>query len=554
MTKFRLILLVSAFLMLVGNQQFFTNITRVYPLDWSTLPFLASIAVVFTAALVLLLSLVCFGRSTRPILIVLLMLSSFAAYFMDSYNVVIDADMLSNVVHTNVDEASDLFSWRLVAYVLLIGVLPSVFVWRVRIEPVPFRKDLLSSAKMFGGSLALAAVLIVSLGSYYASFFREHKILRYYANPTFYIYSTIKFAGRYIDSAPKAFATIGNDAHIPPEDNDRELVIMVVGETARADHFSLNGYERDTNPRLEKENGLVNFSNFWSCGTSTQVSVPCMFSDLTRDDYSEDDAENTSNALDLLAKSGANVLWLDNNSSSKGVADRVEYHSYKSSDLNPECDEEECRDTGMLTGLDDYIRNHPKGDIFIVLHQMGNHGPAYYKRYPKEFERYTPVCRTSQLEECSEEEIINAYDNAILYTDYFLDRVIDVLKRHTPEFETAMFYLSDHGESLGEYDVYLHGLPYMIAPDEQKHIPALMWFGSSYDGVDVSELRKHKDDRFSQDNVFHTLLGLLEVHTNIYEPKMDILHSSRVPDEWEEHDASSVASQPESSGQNGSTN
>ncbi|MEQ5833767.1 phosphoethanolamine--lipid A transferase [Marinobacter sp. NFXS9] len=543
MTKFQLILLVSVFLMLVGNQQFFANITKVYPLDWSTAPFLASIAVVFTAALVLLLSLVCFGRSTRPILILLLMLSSFAAYFMDSYNVVIDADMLSNVVHTNVDEAGDLFSWRLVAYVVLMGVLPSLFVWRVQIKPVPFKKDLLSSAKMFGGSLALAAVLIVSLGNYYASFFREHKILRYYANPTFYIYSTIKFAGRYVETAPRAFASIGDDAHIPPEDQDRELVIMVVGETARADHFSLNGYKRDTNPFLEKEENLVNFSNFWSCGTSTQVSVPCMFSELDRDHYSEEKADSTSNALDVLAKSGANVLWLDNNSSSKGVADRVEYHSYKSSDLNPECSGEECRDTGMLTGLDDYIRNHPKGDIFIVLHQMGNHGPAYYKRYPKEFERYTPVCKTSQLEECSQEEIINAYDNAILYTDYFLDQVIGVLKRYTPEFETAMFYLSDHGESLGEYDVYLHGLPYMIAPDEQKHVPAVMWFGSSYDSVDIAKLRQHQDDRFSQDNVFHTILGMLEVRTDVYKPKLDILQSSLVPEEWEQKDASSAPSQ-----------
>ncbi|WP_223807892.1 phosphoethanolamine transferase [Marinobacter sp. R17] len=540
MTKFQLILLVSVFLMLVGNQQFFSNITKVYPLDWSTAPFIASIAVVFTAALVLLLSLVCFGRSTRPILILLLMLSSFAAYFMDSYNVVIDADMLNNVVHTNVDEAGDLFSWRLVAYVVLMGILPSLFVLRVRIEPVPFKKELLSSAKMFGGSLALAAVLIVSLGNYYASFFREHKILRYYANPTFYIYSTIKFAGRYVETAPRAFASIGDDAHIPPEDQDRELVIMVVGETARADHFSLNGYKRDTNPFLEKEENLVNFSNFWSCGTSTQVSVPCMFSELDRDHYSEEKADSTSNALDVLAKSGANVLWLDNNSSSKGVADRVEYHSYKSSDTNPECSGEECRDTGMLTGLDDYIRNHPKGDIFIVLHQMGNHGPAYYKRYPKEFERYTPVCKTSQLEECSQEEIINAYDNAILYTDYFLDQVIDVLKRYTPQFETAMFYLSDHGESLGEYDVYLHGLPYMIAPDEQKHVPAVMWFGSSYDSVNIDKLRQHKDDRLSQDNVFHTILGMLEVRTDVYKPKLDILSSSLAPEDWQEKSASNA--------------
>ncbi len=191
--------------------------------------------------------------------------------------------------------------------------------------------------------------------------------------------------------------------------------------------------------------------------------------------------------------------------------------------INPVCDVE-CRDEGMLVGLQDYIDKTNQGDILIVLHQMGNHGPAYYKRYPMEFEKFTPVCKTNQLEECSVEQIENAYANAVLYTDYFLSRVIDLLKRNSNAFETAMVYMGDHGESLGENGLYLHGLPYFMAPDSQKHVPAVMWFGKSFK-IDREALRAKAEGTFSHDNLFHTVLGLMEVETSVYDKRLDILNS-----------------------------
>ena len=528
MSRPKLIILVSLFLMAFGNVAFFSNVLTVYAPSVKNIAFIGSLAIVFSAALVVLLSLVSFRRSTKPVLIALLILSSFAAYFMDTYNTVIDATMLGNVVHTDTAEATDLLSWKLLAYFGLLGVLPALFVYKVKLAPTPFRRTLLTNIKLFVAAMGTGVAVILIFSSFYASFFREHKILRYYANPTFYIYSAIKFAGSHVETHQLPFVTLGEDARIPATDNTRELVIMVVGETARADRFSLNGYERKTNPLLEKEN-VISFSDFWSCGTSTEVSVPCMFSSLDRADYDEDTANKMSNALDLVKTSGANVLWIDNNSSSKGVADRVEYRDYKTPDNNPVCDEE-CRDMGMLANLQTYIDTHPKGDIFIVLHQMGNHGPAYYKRYPPTFEKYTPVCKTNQLQKCTVDEINNAYDNAILYTDYFLAHVIKLLKSNTPAFETAMFYLSDHGESLGEFDMYLHGMPYVIAPDTQKHVPAIMWFGSSYDSLDVNVLRANSDKQYSQDNVFHTILGLLEIRSEEHNPDEDILTQALQPE------------------------
>jgi lipid A ethanolaminephosphotransferase len=182
------------------------------------------------------------------------------------------------------------------------------------------------------------------------------------------------------------------------------------------------------------------------------------------------------------------------------------------------------QDEGMLSGLQDYIDRTDRGDILIVLHQMGNHGPAYYKRYPREFEKFTPVCKTNQLDECTTEQIENAYANAVLYTDYFLSRVINLLKRNSIAFEAAMVYMSDHGESLGENGIYLHGLPYFMAPDSQKHVAAVMWFGNTFK-LDREALRAKSQGSFSHDNLFHTILGMMEVQTSVYNKSLDILNN-----------------------------
>jgi lipid A ethanolaminephosphotransferase len=254
-----------------------------------------------------------------------------------------------------------------------------------------------------------------------------------------------------------------------------------------------------------------------------------MFSLIGMDKFDTKKGAVQENLLDVLTHAGVNVLWLDNNSDSKDVALRVPYQSYKSPDINPVCDPE-CRDVGMLSALQKHIDTHPTGDIFIVLHQMGNHGPAYFKRYPPEFEKFKPACQSADLGQCSREEIGNAYDNAILYTDFFLGKVIDLLKNNDKKFETALLYVSDHGESLGENGVYLHGLPPAIAPDAQLHVPAIMWLGSGFSDVDFPALRRKRDARFTHDNLAHTVLGVMEVGTSIYRPEMDMLDGCRKPE------------------------
>jgi lipid A ethanolaminephosphotransferase len=520
-----LILAVTAFLLVFSNGSLVSRVLEIYPLSAGHAPAVLSLALTIGGVTVLVIGLLCFKRSTKPVLITLLLLSSLAAYFMDSYGVIISDDMLRNVAHTNTAEALDLFNLKLLVYLGLMGIAPALAVSRVPVQWRGWRQETASRLKLLGITLALVIGTVLLFGSFYASFLREHKELRQRANPVYFMSSAIKFAQQsFASTSAGPMVVVGADALIPPTDQTRELVILVVGETARADHFSLNGYERDTNPRLRQMN-VFSFSNFQACGTSTAVSVPCMFM-LDGETKNTLEINKQENLLDVMQRSGVNVLWRDNNSDSKGVASRVQYEDFRSSKLNTVCDSE-CRDEGMLIGLQEYIDLHPRGDILIVLHQMGNHGPAYHKRYPPAFEKFTPTCKESDLSQCGREEIVNAYDNAILYTDHFLAKSIELLKKNDSKFETALFYVSDHGESLGENGMYLHGMPKSISPAAQLHVPAVMWFGSNFHAVTPSALREKTKTLFSHDNVFHTILGFFEIESETYRPVKDILQEAK---------------------------
>lgn len=516
------IIAISLFWVVFANGAFFKHVCEVYPPHGGNLVFITSLGVVLFCVTVILLTLLSGRHILKPVLIVFLLIASQVAYFMDLYDVVIDSHMIQNLLETNIKESADLLSFKQLIYFVLLGLIPSVIVYRMNIVSMTLKEMLWEKAKIIGVALAVAMIAIFSFSKYYTSFFREHKILRCYTNPAYCLYSAGHYAQETFAHPYSGIAPIAEDAKILPTDQPRKLIVLVVGEAVRWDHFGLNNYERDTTPLLRKED-IINFTQFTSCGTETAVSVPCMFSSFGRDGYDKEKAKHTENVLDVLKRAGVNILWRENNSDSKGVADRVEFQDYQSPKVNTVCDEE-CRDEGMLVGLQEYINTHPKGDILIVLHQMGNHGPAYYKRYTKAYEKYTPVCKTNQLEQCSKEEITNAYDNTVLYTDTFLTQVISLLKGNDDHFATGMFYLSDHGESLGENGLYLHGFPYSIAPEAQKHVPAVMWFGKQFK-IDKAKMASSAKEPHTQDELFHTLLGYLDVNTTVYRPEFDLLHA-----------------------------
>lgn len=517
--RIHLVLLSSLIFVLGMNTSFFKEVLKIYPLGWNQVVFHLGLFLILLSVTALLLNLLCIRYITKPILITLFIVSSLSNYFMETYGILMNTDMLQNIMQTSPGESLDLASPMLFVNLLFLGILPSYLILRVRIDFGTWKTALLSRASLTGATLVAIFLSLFAAAPTFASFFREHKPVRYHANPAAFIYSVAKLTESHPDVLNEEVTPLGTDAHIQRDSLERKLVVMVVGETARADRFSLNGYERETNPLLAKED-VITLTNVMSAGTSTAISVPSMFSHLERENFSSSEARRTENLLDVLNHAGVSILWRDNNSDSKGVALRVEYQDYKDPAINPVVDEEP-RDEGMLYGLQDYIDNHD-GDILIVLHQMGSHGPAYYKRYPKEFEVFTPVCTSNQLEKCSQQEIDNAYDNTIVYTDFFLSKVINLLKQNDDRFQTAMLYFSDHGESLGEGRMYLHGYPYGFAPEEQKHVPAVLWFGSHFP-VDKNAMQRGAANDYSHDNIFYTMLGLFNVETTLQKPEMDIV-------------------------------
>ena len=506
------------------NKTFFSNLADNYHFNTDNAIFLISTGIIvflLTSAFVLLIA---WRYTTKTTLMLLFPCAAMASYFMQSYNIVIDSTMIQNTLATDLREASDLLSVRLLVNLILWGILPSCVIYALNIHYGSLKREFLFKSVYFSFALMISIGLILLSSSHFATFFRENKHLRYYTNPLTFLYSAAVYIGEnfHTNSSPEK-QQIGLDALIPEADIGRKLVILVVGETARSDHFSLNGYNRETNPRL-KQYDVISFNDVTSCATTTAISVPCMFSFNESENFDIDKADYSENLLDVLDHANVATLWRDNNSDSKGVAQMDNYQDFRNAEVNPVCDVE-CRDVGMLFGLDEYIENAEEQHIVIILHQMGNHGPSYFKRYPDSYEVFRPACRTNQLQDCNVDEITNAYDNAIFYTDYFLASVIDFLKNYDDRFETAMLYMSDHGESLGENSLYLHGLPNFMAPDEQRKIPAIIWLGEKYEASNANMLAKINVP-LSHDYFFHTVLGLLELQTDIYDSKFDIVHGA----------------------------
>jgi lipid A ethanolaminephosphotransferase len=367
----------------------------------------------------------------------------------------------------------------------------------------------------------------------FASLMRNHRELRNLITPGNVVASVIgnAFARSARSNEPRI--VVAPDAKVVARaDMPRRpmLFVLVVGETARAQNFSLNGYSRPTNPELSKRD-VVNFPHATSCGTSTEVSLPCMFSPFGRAHYDEDKILSHETVLHVLARAGVQVLWRDNQSGCKGVCDGLPTDELDHAAVESLCAEGQCLDEILLRGMDQVLRDR-QGNLLVVMHQLGSHGPAYFKRYPALFKRFTPACESEDLRVCSAAEIVNAYDNSLLYTDFFLGKLIDFLDRAQATHDTAMLYVSDHGESLGEGGLYLHGMPWAIAPDVQTHVPFVMWLSPAFRsdrGVDEGCMRNRAAQPVSHDNLFHSLLGIFDVQTRAYERGLDLFADCRRP-------------------------
>ena len=522
----------SVFLLTCFNFVLWQHLFDITAADGQGLMLRVAFGVMVLAVFNFVLTLLAFRRVMKPLLTLIFMCSAGVAYFMSQYGALMDVGMLRNFAQTNATEVRDLLSLKLLAYIVVLGVLPSWLLWKLPINYRIWHRDVLSKLLVVSASAAVIGGVALINYQGLSSLFRNHHELRLMVVPSNYMAAAFGLVKEQVASAHQPFMKIGEDAQRNPAwqtHGRKSLTVLVVGESARAENFGILGYNRDTTPELNKEAGLIAFTDVHSCGTETAVSVPCMFSNMGRKDYNATQAKSEEGLLDVLKRAGIDVIWRDNQSGCKGTCDRVTFDDVSNLKDPGLCANSECRDEILLQGLQHFIDSLDK-DTVLVLHQMGSHGPEYFKRYPKEYEHFTPVCESNALNNCSRESIINGYDNTLVYTDHVLSSLIDVLRSNQDKVDTAMLYLSDHGESLGEYNLFLHGTPYMLAPDQQKHVAMLAWFSDSYQksfSVDTHCLQLSRDKPLSQDNLFHSMLGLLEVNSHVYNQGLDMFAGCR---------------------------
>jgi glucan phosphoethanolaminetransferase (alkaline phosphatase superfamily) len=393
----------------------------------------------------LALALLVWPRWFKPAGLLLLLISAASSYFMHAYGVVIDSTMIGNVAHTNVREARDLLSGDLLLALVLGVLLPGLWWWRQPLQAVPLRRLMPRQLGLAALALLVAAMLGWASFQDLASLMRNHRLLRYMVNP----YNTLYALGRHAlgraAHAQQPLQPLGEDAVATTAATDPgrgPLLLLLVGETARAANFGLGGYARDTTPRLrelQQRGELVYFPQVHACGTK----------------------------LDPVRRARGAV---------------------------------------------------------VVLHQMGSHGPAYARRTPAAHKPYQPECVSVALQDCSPEQLVNAYDNTVRYTDHVLAEAVGWLRAQAGP--TALLYVSDHGESLGEKGLYLHGIPYSFAPQEQTHVPMALWLSPAMRtrlGLDIGCLQQAAAQPLAHDHLFHSVLHLAQVQTRVRRKEMDFM-------------------------------
>jgi lipid A ethanolaminephosphotransferase len=460
--------------------------------------------------LILLLSFIPF--IVKPLCILFLITNSIAYYFVTKYNVILDKTMMGNVFNTDVGEVSGLYSSQILLYVLALGIFPSLLIAKIKITSVSKLKRI----GVMGATLAFVLVVAFLNSKTWLWFDKNSKRLGGMSMPLSYTINSIRHA----TDQP----VFDREEHQIPDahfiNDHKTLVVLIIGESARASNFSLYGYGRNTNPYLTKDD-VVALPHSKACTTYTTESIKCILSHLGSNTPSRKLYELLPA---YLQRHHINVLWRSNN---WGEPPMKLKKFEKAADIGAAC-QKDCDklhyDEVLLYKLEDSLKNHLHENNFIVLHSSGSHGPSYYTKYPAQFEHFKPTCETVDLQKCTHDELVNAYDNTIVYTDYFVHQVITLLKS-LDKTSSVMIYLSDHGESLGEYNIYLHGTPYSIAPDVQKQIPFIVWMSDMFkERHKLTNQDLAKDSPHSQDNIFSSVMGAFGMRSEFYNKKLDIFH------------------------------
>ena len=525
--------LVSLWCLLLLNSPLWIYLNGIRPIgDGRDTVFLASFFLLAGLATNLFLTPLTLIRPlAKPMLALVLVLAASASYFVDVYGVLIDKVMIRNVLETNATESLELFTGRMLLQVGALGILPAVFLLIMPVTLKSWRGELRDRG------IALLVTLLgvgVIAGFFYqdhASLLRNHRELRHMLVPVNFIAGLGSHVGDKLKPTIH-YTRVGEDAKrvVGSPSQKPMLVVFVLGETARAANFSLGGYPRPTNPALSRIKDLIYFPDVASCGTSTAISVPCLFSDMGRSGFDAEEAKARDNLIDIALRAGLDVQWYGNNTDCKGVCRSVPERRVDRTQHPEACIEDRpCLDGALF---DDFFRSLSdiQRDRFTVIHTLGSHGPGYHLRYPAEFEQFKPACREVDFAKCSVAEVVNAYDNTLLYNDYLLAKTINQLNAISDRVDVALLYVSDHGESLGENGLFLHALPYAIAPQTQTRVPMIFWASPGFKqrlAVEPSCAREQSREPVTHDHIFHTLLDLLGIQSAVKRRELAIFADCR---------------------------
>ena len=521
-----IVLAVSLYASLVFNAAFWkqtaaTGIFTGAPGVWTAIV----LFVVITALHYFILLLLSNRWSLKVVVPLVLMISAAAAYFTSHYTVYIDGDMIRNVLNTDQKESREVITAGMVGNIIFLGLLPSILIVLLKVKKPPVLRSFLKRLAVLAVTAAVILGAIFSSYQSVSSMMRNHKPLRYLVTPANFLAGT---AGVFLKDTRKApRQTLGKDAVSTRSRGEKpRLIVLVIGETVRTQNWGLNGYARQTTPELAKINP-ISFADVSSCGTATETSLPCIFTPWGRGDLDLKRIKNSESFLHVLNRAGVQTMWIDNQSGCKGVCADLPFESIQQvTAATDHCTVDAgCYDMELLSRLKAYLPTVGTKDAIVVLHQLGNHGPSYYKRSPPAAKVFLPECVSDELSDCSTQEIINGYDNAIVASDAFLASTIKYLETLTDR-DAGMIYICDHGESLGESGLFLHGMPYAIAPKTQTSVPMFMWFSQGFAkdrGINETCLRERAKKPASHDNLFHSVIGLMQVRTAEYVADRDVL-------------------------------
>ena len=447
----------------------------------------------------------------RILLAIFAIINATAVYFIITYSAIINATTIENVFNTRYSEASGFFSWSLWMFIAVFGVLPALY---CLMQPVVIGK-----AKKLGiycGSSLAIILLVASLNISQTLWISQHDTeLGGLLQPWSYVVNTCRVISSYQDEQAEEIKL--PDGTIT--DHEKTVVVLVIGESARKANFQLYGYQRDTNPLLSKQEGLKVYQAT-ACATYTTAGTKAIL-----------EPKDSGDLYELLPnyafRTGVDVSWRTSNWGEPPIhideyltdTDLSDLYQGKSNDY----------DDILYYGLRERIESSKKDKVLIILHTSTSHGPKYADKYPKQFEVYKPVAKNIEEGEKNIGMLINAYDNTIRYTDFLLNSLINTL-REMKDWHSAMIFISDHGESLGENKMFMHGLPMKLAPKVQYEIPFLVWTSDGF--------RTYKQTSSSQDApegelpavleqhyIFHSVLNLLSIQSPAYNKDYDIFVS-----------------------------